>query len=79
MAITYQTKRKLAEAALSDAKTLIDYEIADYPTPISGCDAQFTHLLAERRRLCDAIEALAGDVFIPTPRTPDPFAGVESR
>jgi hypothetical protein len=36
-------------------------------------------LLAERRRLGDAIAALTGDVFIPAARTPDPLAGVESR
>ncbi len=26
-------------------------EIANYPTPVSGCDAQYTWLLQERERL----------------------------
>lgn len=30
-------------------------EIADYPGPIAGCDAQFNHLLAERQRILDAL------------------------
>jgi len=33
-------------------------EIADYPSPIAGCDAQFNHLLAERQRLLDALRVL---------------------
>ncbi len=46
-------------------KAPIDRQIREYPTPIAGCDAQFNHLLEERRRLAhdlnrlDAIEATA--------------------
>jgi hypothetical protein len=68
-----------AEAALRRARTALTEEIAAYPTPISGCDAQFNHLLAERRRLTLALQALESPVFIPTPRTPHADAGVESR
>jgi len=30
-------------------------EIAGYPAPIAGCDAQFNHLLAERQRILEAL------------------------
>jgi hypothetical protein len=33
----------------------IKEEIAGYPAPIAGCDAQFNHLLAERQRLLEAL------------------------
>jgi hypothetical protein len=33
----------------------IKEEIAGYPGPIAGCDAQFNHLLEERQRLLDAL------------------------
>ena len=68
-----------AKAALLTAKDALNTEIRSYPTPISGCDAQFNHLLGERRRLSAALLALDEPVFIPTPRTPTPLAGVESR
>ncbi len=64
---------------LRAAQTKLAAEIAAYPTPISGCDAQFNHLLAERQRITAALGALGGEVFIPTPRTPTQGAGVESR
>lgn len=65
--------------ALTSLSARLDDEIRSYPTPISGCDAQFNHLLAERCRLRDARAALSAAVFVPTPRMPEPFAGVESR
>ncbi len=68
-----------AARALEAARTLIAAEIKAYPTPISGCDAQFNHLLAERGRITAALCALDEPVFIPTPRTPAPGDGVESR
>lgn len=68
-----------AETALRDARTALTHEIAQYPTPISGCDAQFTHLLSERARVGAALAALADAPFVPTPRTLEPGAGVESR
>lgn len=79
MSDDYQTIRKRAEAALVSALAHVSREIAGYPGPIAGCDAQFNHLLAERRRLTNALNALGEEVFIPTPRSPDPRAGVESR
>lgn len=70
---------KMAERALADAKRQIAEEIASYPTPIAGCDAQFNDLLAERARINAALNALAVEVFIPTPRMPVPAASLESR
>ena len=64
---------------LTQAKEKVAAEISDYPTPISGCDAQFNYLLAERNRIGLMLSVLGEDIFVPTPRTPTPAAGVESR
>lgn len=75
----YESLKSDGIAALRAAREALNLVIADYPTPVSGCDAQYTHLLAERRRLIGALDALEAEVFIPTPRTLTRFAGVESR
>lgn len=59
-----------AVAALCALRDELDDEIRSYPTPISGCDAQYNFLLAERRRLHIALKALEADIHIPTPRSP---------
>jgi hypothetical protein len=59
-----------ARAALGDAAAELDAQIHAYPTPVSGCDAQYNHLLAERRRVRQALAALDAPVHIPTPRAP---------
>lgn len=59
-----------ARAALFEARADLDAEIRGYPTPISGCDAQYNHLLAERRRVHQALRALDAEIHIPTPRAP---------
>ena len=69
----------VAKAELTAAKRLIQDEIRDYPTPISGCDAQFNHLIGLRGSIIEALRALEGPQFVATPRTPSPTAGVESR
>ena len=69
----------LARNELSAAKQYLDAEISGYPTPIAGCDVQFNHLLAERQKVRAALQSLSGSVFVPTPRSPTPTAGVESR
>lgn len=56
--------------ALTEAAARLDAEIHTYPTPVSGCDAQYNHLLAERRRVRRALDALDAPVHIPTPRAP---------
>ena len=79
MTDTYAQCLIVARAELLAAHRLISGEIRDYPTPISGCDAQFNHLLAERQRISGAMAQLEASVFVPTPRTPMPASGVESR
>ncbi|WP_299294441.1 hypothetical protein [uncultured Tateyamaria sp.] len=68
-----------ARAELMSARRLLGQEIRSYPTPISGCDAQFNHLLAERTRVTEALEQLNASVFIPTPRMPSADSRIESR
>ena len=50
----------VARAELNMAKHLIQDEIRDYPTPISGCDAQFNHLVGMRGSISEALRALEG-------------------
>ncbi len=59
-----------ARATLHRAGAELDAEIRAYPTPVAGCDAQYNHLLAERRRVRFALGALAAEIRIPTPREP---------
>jgi hypothetical protein len=59
-----------ARAVLAEAAAELDAEIRAYPTPVSGCDAQYNHLLAERRRVRRALAELDAAVHIPTPRAP---------
>lgn len=77
--MSYEELITNAKRGLRMAKDQVNAEIHAYPTPISGCDAQFNHLLAERSRITAALAGLDDVVFIPTPRTPAPDAGVESR
>jgi hypothetical protein len=55
---------------LKAARKHLQSKLACYPTPISGCDAQFNHLLAERSRVDSAIVALEEPIRISTPRAP---------
>ncbi|MEM9045924.1 MAG: hypothetical protein AAGC81_14635 [Pseudomonadota bacterium] len=59
-----------AQEILKEARETLDSEIRSYPSPISGCDAQYNHLLAERRRAHSALAALSEEIHIPTPRQP---------
>lgn len=68
-----------AKAELQNARALLQNEIRSYPTPISGCDAQFNHLIGERQKVLEALGTLETLVFVPTPRTPSDGVGVESR
>lgn len=65
--------RKHAEIAYQElltAQKRLNAEISAYPSPISGCDAQFNYLLAERHKICQALSAMSSDVFVPTSREP---------
>lgn len=79
MADTFKDCLVAARAELSAARQLLQAEISSYPGPIAGCDAQFNHLLAERQKILGALRALDQEVFVPTPRTPMPHSGIESR
>ena len=76
---TYTDWLTIARTELATAQRLLAAEISAYPTPISGCDAQFNHLLAERTRIADALSQLNASVFVPTPRMPSPADRMESR
>ncbi len=68
-----QTQASILQTArrhLAMARDALDAEIRAYPTPVSGCDAQYNHLLAERRRAHEALQVLESDIHIPTPRAP---------
>lgn len=68
----YDFKQHL-EAARDEllmAQKRLNAEIAAYPSPITGCDAQFNHLLGERQKTCQALGALTTDVWVPTSREP---------
>lgn len=75
----YEECLAIARSELTLARQSLNAEIANYPTPISGCDAQFNHLLASREKVRRTLQTLDDAVFVPTPRSPTPNAGVESR
>lgn len=77
--MTYEDCLKRATDELESAHRLIQDEIVNYPTPISGCDAQFNHLLGLRSSINNALNNLQGPAFVPTPRRLSPEVGVESR
>lgn len=74
-----ETLLATARENLASAYSMLCTDISVYPTPISGCDAQFNHLLAERSRVHNAIRALEDKIFVPTPRIPNQGDRVESR
>jgi len=76
---SYETVLAEALAQLQVAQALLTQEITKYPTPISGCDAQFNHLLSDRKRISKATQALNDIPFIPTPRKLEAGATSECR
>ncbi|WP_170465360.1 hypothetical protein [Ruegeria arenilitoris] len=58
----------IARQELRLAQAALRRDISDYPTPIAGCDEQFNHLLDQRERVRNALEALDTRHFVPTPR-----------
>ena len=69
--------RALAE--LRQARHLVEDELRAYPTPVSGCDVQYNHLIGLRGSIGEALEALKTPHFVATPRIQEPGARVESR
>lgn len=79
MATEFEECIVIAQSELQTARQTLNHEISTYPTPISGCDAQFNYLLCERERVRAALQTLDQPIFVPTPRTPTPVSGIESR
>jgi len=77
--MTHEDRIAEAVAALRDAHDLLAHDIADYPTPISPCDAQFNALLSDRARIANALQALDDRPFIPTSRNMEAGSRVESQ
>ena len=75
----YETELTQAQIHLRAARHAVQAEISAYPTPISGCDAQFNRLLSDRSRIDAALRALSSAPFVPTPRMPMPATSLESR
>lgn len=76
---SYETVLEDALSTLQASRELLLKEISAYPGPISGCDAQFNHLLSDRTRISNAIGALQNRPFVATPRVMEPGAKSESR
>ena len=68
MSDDYRDCMRVVQDNLTSAKELVNREIADYPTPIAGCDVQYTRLLSDRKRIGNALQALEASPFVPTPR-----------
>ncbi|MEM6665797.1 MAG: hypothetical protein AAF638_05275 [Pseudomonadota bacterium] len=77
--MTYEDCVQRAIEDLTMARQIIQDELRAYPGPVSGCDAQYTHLIGLRGSIRDALRALEEPQFVATPRTLEPGAGVESR
>lgn len=77
--MTYDAHISKAAAELRAAKNAIQDELRDYPTPVSGCDAQYNHMIGLRNAVTIALDALDEPPFVATPRTLTRGAGVESR
>ena len=77
--MTYQDCLDRAAAELRAAQQLISDELRAYPTPVSGCDAQYNHLISMRNAAAAALASLKAPPFVATPRTPTRGAGIESR
>ena len=77
--MTYDECLAVAAAELKIARQLIQDEIRDYPTPVSGCDAQYNHLVGQRSAISDALTALNELPIVATPRIQQPGQWAESR
>ena len=75
----YQDCLTAAREKLLQAQHLVIAEMRAYPTPISGCDAQYTHLVVQRSAIRNALAALSASPFVATPRVLSPGDRVESR
>ena len=77
--MTHDTCLQRTVLELEAARQLIEAEFRDYPTPLSGCAAQYSHLIGPRGSIIDALRSREALQFVASPRTQSPGAGVESR
>ena len=77
--MSYEDSLRRAERQLETARRQIQDELRSYPSPVSGCDAQYNHLIGLRGSISEALRVLQTPHFVATPRTLEPGAGVESR
>lgn len=66
--LPYEQALAEAEAALERARRLLLEEIAGYPTPISGCDAQYIRLISDRTKIGSCLRVMQEQPFVATPR-----------
>ena len=77
--MNYEDRLTVAQAELQKAKALIQEELRAYPTPVSGCDAQYNYLIGQQSSIRAALIELAEPRFVATPRMQTAGARVESR
>lgn len=66
--LPYEEALAEAQTALERAKALLLEEIAEYPTPISGCDAQYVRLVSDRTKIAACLRVMDEQPFVATPR-----------
>ncbi|MEO9469705.1 hypothetical protein [Parasphingorhabdus sp.] len=66
--LPYENALDAAQLELEQARQALLRELADYPHPISGCDAQYVRLVSDRTRISECLRALASRPFVATPR-----------
>lgn len=73
MEYPYEGALNSALSELKKAQRMLAKEIANYPSPISGCDAQFNRLLSDRVRIANTLRSIDSQPFVPTSRDPGSF------
>ncbi len=68
----YESALETARLELENARRLLQQDIADYPHPISGCDAQYVRLVSDRTRISRCLRAIDSQPFVATPRVLEP-------
>lgn len=70
--LAYEEAIEAARRELKRALALLIEEIVNYPTPISGCDAQYIRLISDRTRIASSLRDLEEQPFVATPRVLEP-------
>ena len=65
--MSYEINLRRALDELRRAIGLVQKELQEYPTPVSGGDAQYNHLIGQRNLIDNAIQSLATPRFVATP------------